>query len=741
MHIRGRLVLLVSAVLIPAFAAAALAVWFIYTEEQHAQEKNLKEAARALALLVDNELQNSESLLRGLAVSPLLARGDLPAFYEHIKRLAPTPETTIVVTDASGAQLLNTRLPLDSKLPGARADVALLRAQAGHSRVVVSDLFFAPVGTRHDFAVQVPVPAADNSPPRYYLGRGVSAQLLSDFLARQKLPPNWLASVVDRKGVIVARSAEAGKFVGKRSSGPIASKILSGAESGTNDGYTLEGKHVIAFFNRMPDAGWTAVLSVPADELREPGKHAALLLSALMAAILAGALFVARHYARLTVAPIQQLQHDARALGEGQRVSALRSGLVEVDAVSTALVEASEQVREAKANLEQRVAEAVDAAERAQRALLQAQKLEALGRLTGGVAHDFNNVLQTLSASLQMMEINPDPEKTRARVSACLRAVSRATALVAQMRTFGRMHTDSLTTMAVSDAIASVTPMLQSAVPAAVRLELDVSDALWSARFDAVQFELALLNLVINARDATPGGGTIRVTARNEHTDARSDSLPAGDYIRIAVEDTGEGMPRDVLQRAVEPFFTTKPVDKGTGLGLAQVYGFATQSGGTLVLDSAPGEGTRAIIYLPRDTSQAEHAAAPAVQAPTSPTGSGKVLFVEDDELVHESVSSLLRQAGFEVFDAHSADQALDILFAGTVPDVVFSDIKMPGRDGTELAREIHQRFPTLPVVLATGYTSQALDIDVRLLAKPYSTAEAIHTLMDAIASQRAAKG
>jgi CheY-like chemotaxis protein len=245
-------------------------------------------------------------------------------------------------------------------------------------------------------------------------------------------------------------------------------------------------------------------------------------------------------------------------------------------------------------------------------------------------------------------------------------------------------------------------------------------------KVEPLQFDLALLNLAVNARDAMPRGGVLRIEARNIHHGATPAPAPLapGDYVRVSVSDSGSGMTPEVLARALDPFYTTKAQGQGTGLGLAQAYAFALQSQGLLQIDSEPGKGTRVDIWLPRaqGAAPAPELAATSTSPEALPRGRGSVLFVEDDPLVREAVSHALEEAGFEVLAAHDGEQAVALLDGGARPAVVFSDIVMPGAiSGIDLADIVRRRDPALPVVLATGYTERQPAIPgVQVLAKPY---------------------
>ncbi|MET0962251.1 MAG: cache domain-containing protein [Noviherbaspirillum sp.] len=728
MRIRTRLLYLILSILLPAFLAASLAVWFVYKEQQRAQEKGMAEAARALALLVDNELENTEGILRTLANSPALQRDDFRTFYDYARSMAPPSTSTIVITDMSGRQLLNTRLPFGADLPKGNSNLMELLPRYAPGKAVISDLFFAPAGKRYDFAIQIPV--MRDGQARYYLAMGMAAEMLHPLFLQQELPAGWFASVVDRKGVVVTRSQDAESYVGQTANEPLLKRILAGEKSGIRYGTSLDGRQTVGFFSRAPNSEWTVTVNIPAEEMRLPAIRAAAFLGAIMLVFMSAAVITARWYAKKTAEPIERLRLAAENLGRGQPISVTPSGLMETDSVAYALVDAGSRLQRSKADLESQVATAVAAAERAQRALLQGQKLEALGRLTAGIAHDFNNVLQTLSTAMQLINRTADPARVQALVETCNRAIDRATVLTGQMRAFGKVQDARLETIHPGKAIGIAMPLLKSALPDNLDLEVRTAEALWPVTVDPLQLELALLNIVINARDAMPDGGTVAMDLQNEVFDAPRCGLDPGEYVHIAISDRGTGMSADVLSRALEPFFTTKAVDKGTGLGLPQAYGFATQAQGTLVLHSAEGTGTTVSIYLPRAATAVREPARAGAELPEL-SGAGTLLFVEDDALVREAVGPALSNAGFNVVIAGSGDEALALLESGLAIDLVFSDIVMPGAvNGVELARIVQARFPHVHIVLATGYTEARANIaGVRLLAKPYNIVEAIQVL------------
>ncbi|WP_371765085.1 ATP-binding protein [Massilia sp.] len=727
MRIRTRLLLLILAILVPALLAAVLAVWYVYQEERRAQETSVKEAVRAFTLLVDNELEIREGILRTLANSPALARGDLDTFYQHAHSVAPRGETAVLLLDRDGHQLLNTRVAPGAPLPPGRAsNLDALMQRDGADRTLVSDLFVSSLSQRHAVAIQVPVHV--DGTLRYFLAMSMNAAQLQALLGEQRFPPDWQAAIVDRTGRLIARSIDPDQYRG-RSVSDVALAQFAAHREGVFSNRNLAGIPVQAFFSTVPSSNWKVLVSIPTEDLRRVPLHAAAFLAAIMAVMLVLASVAARWFARRAAIPIEYLGRSAADLGAGREVHYRPQGIVEIDAVAQRMADASRQILTAQADLEQRVAEAVAASERAQSALVRGQKLEALGRLTGGIAHEFNNLLQTLTTALQLASLTANQPKVLSLIDTCKRTVSRATALTTRLGSFGRVQDARLLTVDPGEQVRGSVQLLRGVLRQGTRMEVQCEDDLWPVTVDPVQFDLALLNLAINARDAMPDGGRLCVGVRNctlEPTLERT----GGDYVCVSVTDTGVGMPPDVQARALDPFFTTKPPGQGSGLGLPQAYAFATQSRGWLTLASTVGAGTTIEIYLPRSLQPLSATAARTdSQAPGH--GSGRVLFVEDDPLVREAVVRGLEDCGFDVMVAADGDKALAMLDAGLDADVVFSDIVMPGKvSGIDLAGILHERRPGLPVVLATGYTDQRAVIPgVQVLAKPYEIDQLVELL------------
>lgn len=387
--------------------------------------------------------------------------------------------------------------------------------------------------------------------------------------------------------------------------------------------------------------------------------------------------------------------------------------------------------------------------EAAELQLRQAQKMEALGQLTGGVAHDFNNMLAIIVGNLEMVLRRLPESEGRCRVLAnnALTGAQRAAELTKRLLAFSRQQPLQPRPVDVNQCVHDVSVMLRRSLGENIQIETVQGGGLWRAFVDRPQLESAILNLAVNARDAMNGIGKLTIETANvfldrTYTDAHSDVAP-GQYVMVAVTDTGCGMSADVMNRAFDPFFTTKEVGLGTGLGLSQVHGFARQSHGHVKIYSEPGVGTTVKLYLPRDTSNHEETKA-VCAADTPCVPQRKVLVVEDDADVREFVVSVLQDLGYEAIAAENAESARRLLDSDRKINVMLTDVVMPGVNGRQLYDDIRGARPDLPVLFMTGYSRNAivhngvLDAGVRLISKPFTVDELSRELRAAIVANGA---
>ena len=407
-------------------------------------------------------------------------------------------------------------------------------------------------------------------------------------------------------------------------------------------------------------------------------------------------------------------QYEVRAL--------IRASEQAAQELERLVVERTHALEDANAQLRAQMAERA----RVEETLRQAQKMEAIGRLTGGIAHDFNNLLMVICGGLEMLQHRTDPARRQRLMDGMLQAAQRGARLTRQLLAFSRRQELKPQPIDMARQIGAMRELLDRSLGDDVHMEFEFPHALWPVEVDPSELELVVLNLAVNARDAMPQGGTIIV--RGENLPNVEDDDIAGDYVRLSVIDTGVGMPPEVRARVFEPYFTTKDAGKGSGLGLAQVYGFAVQSRGAVRIDSEVGRGTSIALYLPR-SDKAPRDAEPHPESQRVERqlvhGAGRVLLVEDDDEVAALASEMLGRLGYEVTRAATAAAALGALANGRPVDIVFSDIMMPGgMNGVELAREIHRRRAELPVLLTSGYAEaaarEANSAGIRILSKPY---------------------
>ena len=401
------------------------------------------------------------------------------------------------------------------------------------------------------------------------------------------------------------------------------------------------------------------------------------------------------------------------------------------------------ELEQANAALRHQIAER----ERIAESLRHAQKIEAMGQLTGGVAHDFNNLLMVITGGLDMLDRQADPNRRRLLMDGMRQAAMRGAGLTRQLLAFSRRQALQPEPVDLRRHIGGMRELLDRSLRGDVHVALDFPPSLWPVEIDPGELELSILNLSVNARDAMPAGGTI--TIRAENVAGLEEPELRGDVVKLSVIDSGTGMAPEVVARVFEPFFTTKDIGKGSGLGLAQVYGFARQSGGTVRIETALGQGSAIALLLPRSHRQpAEDDTAAAVEVPAGGLA-GHVLLVEDDDEVAALVQEMLSQIGFTVTRAASAAAALGALADHRPVDLVFSDVMMPGgMHGVELAREVRRRRPRLPVLLTTAYAAAAKrDAEtegIALLPKPYrieALAAATRAVLGEEGGRRAAVG
>ena len=362
----------------------------------------------------------------------------------------------------------------------------------------------------------------------------------------------------------------------------------------------------------------------------------------------------------------------------------------------------------------------------AQEALRQAQKMEAMGQLTGGVAHDFNNLLTPIVGALDMLQRRGlGGEREQRLIGGAVQSADRAKTLVQRLLAFARRQPLQASAVDVSELTRGMADLIASTTGPQIKVVVDAPHDLPPARADPNQLEMAILNLAVNARDAMPEGGTLRISVEAATVGRQHRSkLKPGRYLHLSVADSGVGMDKATLARAIEPFFSTKGIGKGTGLGLSMVHGLASQLGGALTIKSTPGVGTNVELWLPQGEKMMP-SSEPAAEAQAPAPGKGTVLLVDDEDLVRLSTADMLIELGYDVIEAGSAEEALRLLARGLAPDIVVTDHLMPGMSGTDLARRIRAERLSVKVLIVSGYAETVgVASDLPRLTKPFRNAD-----------------
>ncbi len=731
MSIRIRLLLLVLAVWLPAALALAWYASATYKREAEAARKNILQVGDSLMSAVERELIARATLAHTLSRTSAARDGDRERFGQEASAASAGSDSWVFLADRT--TLLASTLASGKGTAGSTGRRDGAPFVTDEPRIFFTDAV-GPPGQGKFLVMLTPVPGGDAV--GFNVGVCFNTSVMQTVVSRFRYPERSVAAILDHDQLIVARSRNPEKWVGTWATGDV--RVRAGAgKAGFAESVTLDGIPSLTYLTAPNRFGWTVVVALPKAALSEAARQVTLEVLAASALLLGMGLWLARIAARRISAPVLALKGAAARLGQDAVPPVLATGVSEADDVSIALHEAGLRAREASKVLEGRIEEAVRQAEQAQAKLLEGQKHEAIGRLTGGIAHDFNNLLQTISTSLQVLDKTTSDPRHRKVLESSMRACTRAADLVRQMLTFGRMQAQRPKPLHIRDFMLDHQELMLRAVGARVQLSASIEPGLPGVYVDPTQLELAMLNLLFNASQAMPDGGSVTVTARIAER-SETASLGTRPFVCIQVADDGPGMQPDVLARAFEPYFTTKPVGAGSGLGLAQVKSFARQSGGDVLLESGPARGTRACVLLPASDLPIAHEQRPAQE--TVAQRPLKILMVEDDVLISSVVVPALEAEGHEVRLCLTADDALPILSEGEKFDVVFTDIVMPGKlSGLDLMNWCRDHRPTLATLVTSGYAKELQGSQVQVLNKPYGMQALLAALQRAVDEKREA--
>jgi signal transduction histidine kinase/ActR/RegA family two-component response regulator len=741
---RTILFLIALAGILPAIVFSGVLLKRFAEDERLRTERALIDSTRGIARGIDAQFTAAEAAILALSTSVLLDAGNLPEFEKRIRRTAAETGHDFTLTDIDGRQLLNTLLPEGQ--PTDRDDPALWAPVFLQRRTVISNVIEGRLSKRLFAAVAVPV--VRNGAVKWALAARLYSKDFTSVMEEPGVPSNWIISIVDRNGRQLMRSQGNDQSAGK----PLAPEWINYMRTGGTGVLrttSLEGMPLIATVQYAPKSQWAAVVGLPSSSLEAPMWDTLSQLLIIAAVLTALSFLLAFLVARALDLSIGVLTGAASALGRGAVIEPMDSRIKEFNAVGEVLARTSRVLKSLTTNLETQVAERTSelsesnsklTAEIKRRLeteaqLVQMQKIEAIGQLTGGIAHDFNNMLSVVLGSLHLLQRRLQRGDTAVDkyVTAAIGGAERAANLTSRLLAFSRQQPLAPEVIDGNKLIAGMGEILRRTIPESVHIETVLAGGLWRCFADTPGLENAVINLAVNARDAMPGGGKLTIETANAALDdayaATHPDVKAGQYVMIAVADTGSGMPPDVIARAIDPFFTTKPAGQGTGLGLSQVHGFIKQSGGHVAIYSEPGHGTTIKLYLPRQFGPSESVPRRRLQGADVAVSSNNetLLVVEDDAEVRKLAIDMLGELGYTTIASENAVEALAMIDAHPEIVLMLTDVVMPGMNGRLLANEARLRRPGLPVLFTTGYTRNAivhhgvLDPDVHVIIKPYT--------------------
>ncbi|MBM0104036.1 response regulator [Steroidobacter sp. S1-65] len=664
---RRSLITLGVAATLPTVVFVAVGAFYFLRAERARVETETLGRSEIATLLVDGRLRRDVAALGVLTSSVDLAKGNFHEFYSRVQRVMKANPAWRSIV------LIDARSEqemFDLRRPfGPPVPVAETHAESLQQIRQRMAPVVGSVTPPPEALAWVYSPVVTDGQVRYVLGAAILPQVFQDLLVAVA-EPGTTAAIVDSDGRFVARTLNFETRVGTPATSFVRAAI-QGGERGFYRGTTFEGLKNFTAFHTSPWSDWSAHLAVASGAIDAPTRWSfvAAGLAALGALVLGGTLILL----------------VLRDMAERRR---------------------------------------------AEETLRQSQKMEAVGQLTGGIAHDFNNLLTAVIGNLDMIRsrVQTD-ERLRRMADNALEASRRGAKLASQLLAFSRSQRMSVGPVDLQKLFNGISGLIAQSVGPAVEVRMELDPDAQMVMSDANQLELALLNLAVNARDAMPKGGKLVVTARR--VQGVDKHLPKGDYVRLSVTDTGVGMTDQVRARAIEPFFTTKPVGQGTGLGLSQVYAVTRESGGSFEIESEPNQGTTIHLTLPRAVVESAAPAAPPAAELAKPqpeaTGSASILVVDDDRLVRRFIHESLRSLGYEVRAAEDGHDALSIMESQRF-DLLLADFAMPRMTGAELAKAAQLKQPGLPVLIVSGYAdSAAVEAalgSARQLRKPFNMAE-----------------
>jgi len=711
LSIPWRLGLLVLALAVPLNLIIFGAVWILINQADSAQRASLHYSAELIAASIDAELGKYISLAELLVRSPALHDDNLDAFEAEARNKVPSGRPVgVVVADVNGQLLVNTAAEPNQPLP-LRNSIAFdaQRRTWATGDIVISDLMHGSVS--QDWIVTIEVPIFKDGHPFRGLAINMRARLFLSLLSEREIPRNWLVGIIDGQGRFIARVPRGSTEIGQLASqGWRAVKD----QTGFFEYNSVEGDTLITANAHPSINSWTVGVAVKKTELQAAARNTVRRAVLLAAGLSVASLLLAGMLARQITQPIDKLRQSF-ADGSVEPTKIIETGPPEILELQDALYRSAVDQQNASQALTgalSRLEREMDLREQTQAALAKSQRMEAVGQLAGGMAHDFNNVLAAISAYLDVVTLRSNDEKIHENIQGARDAIEMAARLNRRLLSFSRREDVKLERVDLNDCVTGTFDLLQRMLGDQVTITLNCSSDPCPIMAGPGDIDNVILNLAINARDAMPEGGVLTIETGHVTLDldaaARIANARAGDFIELGVKDTGHGMTPEILARSMEPFFTTKDKDESTGLGLAIVYATVHRSGGFVAIDSVVGRGTAVLLYFPKVEAGSELRA--TVSTTQAPLGDGqRILLVEDNDKVREATVSRLESLGYAVLPTSTGPEAIKLLESDEPVDVVFSDIVLSGKmTGYDVAEWVRSKKPDLKVVLTSGYQDTA---------------------------------
>jgi signal transduction histidine kinase len=729
---------------LPILAFSAMLFLHYAESQREIAENGLTISAKGVARAIDAEIATAVTTLNVLKHSPALEDGDVVAFQHRLEGITAETGRGVALLDAQGREVASTVAAPRAPLTG--DEIRHLLTTISERSPYVSDVLID--GASHEAFAYVGVPVRRGNALQWVLATFLYSSDFAEVVSDPGVPEDWIVSIVDRHGRHIRRSHLNEKFEGQ----PLVASLvehLNKRSAGVLHTTSLEGIELSSTVAHAPLSGWAAAVGLPVERLERPLRRSLGALSISGMLLASAALTLAFFVGRILDRGFLSLRRSAHNLDRGEVVAMSHSPIGEVNdvvatmsQVSQNLVERTQALAALTNNLESQVSERTKElrAEMRRRKeseaqLHQLQRIEAIGKLTGGIAHDFNNMLAVVMGSLDLMQrrLSQGDTDVEKYIKSAMQGTESAANLTQRLLAFSRQQALRPQAVDCNKLIGGMSEILRRTIPENIAVETVLAGGLWRTYIDVSGLENSILNLAVNARDAMPGGGKLTIETANAHLDDSYAAVHAevvpGQYVMVAITDTGTGIAEDILESVFEPFFTTKQAGHGTGLGLSQVHGFIKQSGGHIKIYSERDQGTTVRLYLPRlmtDTSARDPAPEPARATPHA-SDNEAIVIAEDDPSVRQGTVRMLEELGYAVLEAGSGSDALRLLETNPEVALLITDVVMPGMNGRQLADEATRRWPGLHVLYTTGYTRNAivhhgtLDPGVHLITKPFT--------------------